>query len=274
MTIPGGFFRHASLLAAAITALALVGCGSAGRDAPPMPASELTAAAVLDIADRTRATGDLGIAISFYRRANAMAPKDPRPLIGLGEALNKIGSPNEAIDAYHEAMRLAPDNAAALRGCAVTLIALGQPEAAIDLFHKSIAIAPDARAYGGLGVAEDLAGDYQAADAAFHLALALAPHDLDLRNNYGLSQALMENYEAAVATMRAVATDTAAGPRHRLNFALVLGLAGRTDEARRVASIDLDERAVNSNLAYYAGLRKLPAKQRAAAILRPHAGEP
>jgi Flp pilus assembly protein TadD len=145
---------------------------------------------------------------------------------------------------------------------------------AIDLFHKAIAIAPDAHAYGGLGVAQDLAGDYKAADEAFRQALALAPHDLDLRNNYGLTQALMGNYEAAVATMRAVATDAAAGPRHRLNFALVLGLAGRTDEARRVASVDLDERAVNSNLAYYAVLRQLPAKQRAAAILRPQAGDP
>src|SRR6185437_13081346 len=50
---------------------------------------------------------------------------------------------------------------------------------------------------------------------------------------------------------------------------LVLGLAGRSEDAAQVARIDLDEKAVRSNLAYYAELRALSPAARAQAILRP-----
>jgi Flp pilus assembly protein TadD len=68
--------------------------------------------------------------------------------------------------------------------------------------------------------------------------------------------------------MRSVASAPGATAQHRLNLALVLGLAGRLDESAQVARLDLDERSVQSNLAYYAELRGLPPQQRAEALLR------
>ena len=53
--------------------------------------------------------------------------------------------------------------------------------------------------------------------------------------------------------------------------ALALGLAGRTTEAAQVARADLDERSVQSNLAYYAVLRAMSPKERTDALLRPAA---
>ncbi|HLI13322.1 MAG TPA: tetratricopeptide repeat protein [Alphaproteobacteria bacterium] len=273
-------FRRKYLLGCALLTLVLAGCGFggpqdagdiAGRQAPGSPPDGIPEATILNIADRTRASGDMASAISFYRRAHAMAPSDPRPLVGLGQALDRLGLPNEAMEAYREALHLDPKNPDALRGLAESLVALNQPAAAVEAFHKAIAAAPTARAYDGLGVAEDLTGDFTAAEAAYRKGLALAPDDLALRNNLGLSLALAGDSKAAIDILRTVTTDPAASPRHRANLALALGLAGRMDEAAQVARIDLDERAVRSNLAYYAELRQLSPTARAQAILRPSA---
>src|SRR6185312_6842033 len=138
-----------------------------------------------------------------------------------------------------------------------------------EMLNKSINTAPSPRAFSALGVAENLMGNTAAATEAFKHGLALAPEDLDLLNNYGLSQALAGDYDGAIATLHRVATDPRASSRNRLNLALVLGLAGRSEDAAQVARIDLDEKAVRSNLAYYAELRALSPAARAQAILRP-----
>ena len=271
--------RRAALLSTALCALVLAGCADqpgetvevAGRQAAGATPPGATEAAVLKVAAQVRAAGDLGSAIGFYRRAHEMNPSDAQALVELGDTLNLAGAPNEAVDAYRKALELYPDHPEALRGLGVTMVALNQPASAVDVLQHSLKLAPDPRTYDGLAVAKDLLGDHKAAEDAYHDGLTLAPGDLNLRNNLGLSQAIAGQYDAAVETLRGVATDPAAGARHRLNLALALGLAGRTDEAARVARIDLDDRSVRSNLAYYAELRGLSPIARAQAIFRPDA---
>ena len=236
------------------------------------------------IADRVRATGDLSSAVTFYRRAIAIDSHNVPAYIGLGETLLAAGYPSEASEVFRSALSEAanepqsPDHKAhelaATRGLGLTLIALNQPNPAIEMLNKANAMEPSARAYGAIGIAEDLLDDADAADKAYKQALALAPDDLDLLNNYGLSLALHGEFNNAIATLRRVASDPKAGARHRLNLAMALGLAGRSEDAAQVARIDLDERSVKSNIAYYATLRALPAQARATAILRPGAPLP
>jgi Flp pilus assembly protein TadD len=270
--------RRAALASTALCALLLVGCTDspgeivdvAGRQATAGVPTGFSEAALLNVAAQMRAAGDLGSAISFYRRAHEVSPSDPKALVELGDTLNQAGAYNEAADAYRKALDLYPNHPEAQRGLGVTLVALNQPAQAVSLLQQSLKATPDARAYGGVGVAEDLLGNFKAAEDAFRQGLKLAPGDLSLRNNLGLSQAIAGQYDAAVETLRGVATDPAAGARHRLNLALALGLAGRTEEAARVARIDLDERAVRSNLVYYAELRALSPSARAQAVFRPN----
>src|SRR5579862_7491890 len=272
----------------ALCALLLTGCtiggpegagDLAGRQTPAALPSDTATATVLSIAERVRATGDYGTAISFYRRAIDMDSHSVSAYIGLGETLVAAGYPNEAAEAFRAAQselqyeQASPartaHEVAATRGLGLTLIALNQPAAAIEMLNKANAKSPSARVYGAIGIAEDLLGDADAADKAYKQGLVLAPDDLDLQNNYGLSQALHGDFNGAVSTLRRVASDSKATKRHRLNLAMVLGLAGRNDDAAQVARIDLDERSVHSNLAYYAELRALSVKARAAAILNP-----
>jgi len=275
--------RHASFarqapLRVALCALLLAGCTTggpqgvgdrAGRQDPATVAGDVSSSAVLRIADSLRASGDLSTAISFYRRAIQIDPNQVKPYIGLGETLLAAGYANQAAESFRAALSMAPDNADATRGLGMTLVALDKPTEAAEMLNKSINTAPSPRAFSALGVAENLMGNTAAATEAFKHGLALAPEDLDLLNNYGLSQALAGDYDGAIATLHRVATDPRASSRNRLNLALVLGLAGRSEDAAQVARIDLDEKAVRSNLAYYAELRALSPAARAQAILRP-----
>ncbi len=271
-------FGRTAPLRVALCALLLAGCTAggpqgngelAGRQDPATVAGGVSTAAVLGIAESLRATGDFASAISFYRRAIVLDPNQVRPYIGLGETLLATGHANEAAESFRAALAMAPTNADAMRGLGLTLVALDKPTEAVEMLNRSIKAGPSARAYSALGIADNLLGNAAAANEAFKQGLVLAPDDLDLLNNYGLSQALGGDYDAAIKTLHRVATDPKATSRNRLNLAMVLGLAGRSEDAAQVARIDLDEGSVRSNLAYYAELRGLSPEARAAAILRP-----
>lgn len=271
-------------LRVALCALLIAGCTTggpqgvgdrAGRQAPAATPADATVGTVMALAERTRANGDYSSAIMFYRRAILLDPFLTKAYLGLGESLLAAGYPNEAAESFRTFLDQAPkdkaiNDAPGLRGLGMALIALGQPTAAIETLNKSIVAEPSPRAFSALGIAEDLVGDTAAADAAYKRGLVLAPDDLDLLNNYGLSQALHGDFNGAVNTLRRVASDGRASARHRANLALALGLAGRNEDAAQVARIDLDERSIKSNLAYYAELRALSPQARAGAILRPN----
>lgn len=237
-----------------------------GRSASP---PGVTSATAMDIADHMRASGDLAGAISFYRRAIILNPANIKAYVALGNALLDAGYANDAAATFRAALAKEPKDAGAQTGLGAALVALDQPSRAVGVLRKGIATRPSARAYAALGVAEDLLGHAGAAAKAYRAGLAIAPEDLGLLNDLGLSQALQGNYDAAIGTLRRVAGSPRATARYRLNLALALGLAGRTSEAARVASIDLDQRSVLDNLAYYAELRAMGPRARAAAILNP-----
>jgi Flp pilus assembly protein TadD len=242
----------------------LAGRGASGSGAPNAPAK-----AALDLADHERAIGDYAGAISFYRRALELDPQQRAARLGLGNTLLDVGSPNDAADIFQKMLNQSPHDPAAEAGYGEALLALDQPAAAADRLRKALAAAPAARSFRDLGIAEDLLGEFPQAEADYRRGLELAPGDLSLRDDFGLSQILAGNFDGGIATLRAVATGPGATAAHRLNLALGLGLAGRTDDAERIARADLDERAVQSNMAYYAMLRGLSPKDRAEALLRP-----
>jgi Flp pilus assembly protein TadD len=271
-------FARAASLSVALCALLMTGCtvggpqGNgelAGRQSKATAPGDVATLTVVTLAETARASGDPNSAVSFYRRAINLDPTLTKAYIGLGETLLAAGAINEAVTALREAHGMWPNNPVILRDLGLALVAVNQPAAAVEVLNQSIKIEPSARAYGAAGIAQNLLGDSAAADQAFRQGLVLAPDDLDLQNNFGLSLALRGDYDAAIRTLRRVASDPKANARYRLNLALVLGLAGHNEDAAQIARIDLDERSVRSNVAYYALLRGLSPAARAAAILRP-----
>jgi Flp pilus assembly protein TadD/cell division septation protein DedD len=235
---------------------------------PDENASGQTSAALLKVADETRAGGDLSTAVGLYRRVHEMRPTDPKPLEKLGSTLTQVGAYTEAAEAFHAGLDLAKDDPDLHRGLAVVLLSLNQPESAVTEAKAALAKRDDdPRLYNIIGVAEDLMGRHEQAQDAYLNGLRLAPRSNGLRNNYGLSLALTGDYGAAATTLSEIADNPTAPPRYRLNLALVYGLAGDDKKAAAIARSALDESAVRNNLSYYALLRRMDDKARTAAII-------
>lgn len=209
------------------------------------------------VAATTRAAGDSVAAIPLYQRAARLVPENPVPLIALGETLNELGAYREAASAWAKALALEPANVAALKGYGTALTGLNQPHLAQVKFEKALAIAPEPGLYNGLGVVYDMLGDAAQAQANYRAGLQLAPDDLGLANNLGLSLALSGGYDEAIVLLERVVTLPGVTVRHRQNLALAYGLAGDAPRAAQIARLDLDEQRVLQNLGYYLVLRNM-----------------
>lgn len=239
----------------AASVLTLAACASPSGKSVGTPGGD--AASLVSLAEATRANGDAAAAVPLYRRAYVLSPEDPAALIGLGETLNSLGAYIEANDAWTKALLLVPNDPDALSGFGVTLTGLNQPHLALTRFQSSVALRPSARAYNGLGVAYDMLGEPENAQAAYRAGLGTDPADIGLTSNLGLSFALSGRYSEAIAMLERAVTMPGAAARHRLNLALAYGLAGEMEKAEQLARNDLDEQSVLQNMAFYATLRAM-----------------
>ena len=133
------------------------------------------------------------------------------------------------------------------------LIASGRPGEAIPVLEKVAAVGSgDWRIFSALGSAYDQQGQYSTARETYQKALALQPNQVSVLNNMGMSYALEGNLKQAEETLRnAMALpDGKSLPRLRQNLALVVGLQGRFEESRQIASEDLPPGEVEANMAY------------------------
>jgi Flp pilus assembly protein TadD len=110
----------------------------------------------------------------------------------------------------------------------------------------------DWRTFSALGSAYDQQGQYAKARESYQKALAMEPNQISVLNNLGMSYALEGNLKQAETTMRSAMALPAGekNPRIRQNLALVVGLQGRFEESRKIASEDLPPDQVEANMAY------------------------
>ena len=228
--------------------------------------------ALLRMAASTRAAGDPAAAVKLYQQAITQQRDRPEAYVLLGDTLVGLAAFDDAARAYREALDRDAQSLAAHRGYARALLGLNRPEMAIPHYQAVVERTPDdVQARNGLGVAYDLAGQHEAAQAAYRAGLQIAPDSMLLRNNLGLSLALSGEHDQAIAMLRAVVDEPGARARNRQNLALAYGLAGNLAAAERISRLDLDQEAVENNLAYYATLAAVENRRRRAAALGAHA---
>jgi Flp pilus assembly protein TadD len=264
-----------AFLFSVFAALALAGCAASpvhldalnvdGRDGgSPTPTYPM----LMRIGAAARSAGDLPNAVGVYRRAAEMAPTDPAPLIAAGDVLLQMGNTNEAIVSYHAALVRPGDKLGAQVGLAKAFLKTGKPELALAPITTALEESPgDPKLLLLLGVTRDLAGQHSEAQAYYRDALTRAPGDPGLTVDLSLSLALTGDYANAIVVLQAVALSPAASPWERQTLALIYGLKGDMAEAARLCRIDLDDVAVEHNLAYYQTLRELSPEARNRAIL-------
>jgi Flp pilus assembly protein TadD len=229
---------------------------------------------LLRLASWARAAGDPAAAVKIYQQALALDAKRVDAYVVLGDTLIELGAYDDAATTYQDALKRQAGNLAAHRGYGRAMLGLNRPEAAIVHFQSVLSEdVNDVQAHNGLGVAFDLAGQPEAAEAAYRAGLEVAPDSMLLRNNLGLSLALAGRHDESIVLLRAVVDEPGAKARNRQNLALAYGLAGDLVAAERIARLDLDEEAVQNNLAYYAALAATDDQRKRAAALGVHTPE-
>jgi tetratricopeptide (TPR) repeat protein len=93
-------------------------------------------------------------------------------------------------------------------------------------------------------------GQHAEAQQYFLAALQQQPDAVSVINNLALSYALDGKADKSEALLRKAAASGHDDRRVRQNLALVLGLQGKYEEARQVASADLTEQEARANMAY------------------------
>lgn len=182
--------------------------------------------------------------------------KDPKNLrLGMTYAaeLKRLGQTQQQLQVLAMLTQYHPQDKALLTFYGRELAQAGQSDQAQDVLSKAIAAgATDWRVYSAMGSALDQQSKYGEARDYYQKALAIAPGNIAVMNNLGMSYALEGNLKQAESTLREASNLPGGKSESRLrqNLALVVGLQGRFDEARQIASADLPPDEVEANMAY------------------------
>jgi Flp pilus assembly protein TadD len=175
--------------------------------------------------------------------------------LGLAYAsqLKSLGQSDQQLQVLGTLVQYHPQDQALMTRYGRELAQAGQSEQAAGVLSKAIAAgSTDWKAYSAMGSMLDQQAKYAEARDYYQRALKIAPGNVAVLNNLGMSYALEGNLKQAEATLRE-ASNLPSGksePRLRQNLALVVGLQGRFDEARQIASADLPPEEVEANMAY------------------------
>jgi Flp pilus assembly protein TadD len=180
-------------------------------------------------------------------------PGDTRLGLAYASSLKSLGQTQQQSEVLKTLVERHPGDQQLMVIYGKQLVETGQGAQGAGILEQAIAAGnSDWKTYSALGSALDQQGKYAEARGKYEQALILAPNQITVLNNLGMSFALEGNLTRAEATLRQ-ANELPTGrtePRIRQNLALVVGLQGRFDEARKIASEDLPADQVEANMAY------------------------
>jgi Flp pilus assembly protein TadD len=262
-----------------VLCLALAACTNTTTYVDPLAvdgregASKINYPTIMRIGMAAKAGGDYANAVSLFRKAAEIASSEAAPLVAAGDTLRDMGNENEAIVAYKAALERNPRYPLALEGLAKAYLDTGKPELAEAPLETAYQDAPsNPKTLLLMGVTADFTGNHPQAQADYTQGLKELPGDPALTLDLALSQALGEQYDAAIQTLQPLADGPTSSPRERQTLALIYGLKGDRVAAARYARMDLNEAAAEHNMAYYDTLRRLPPEARTRAVLSANSG--
>ena len=196
----------------------------------------------------------------------ARNPQDLEALIAAGRASLELGDVQAAIGFFQRADMLWPGSARIKSGLAGAYALGADPITAIGMFGVAEKLGPiDAERLTDRGLAYDLVGDNQTAQAYYRQSLTLAPNDETLRR-LALSLAIWGDRRGMESTLSPLLQRQDKAAWRTRAFALaILGEAG---EAESIVHQTMPEDMANSMTAYLRYMPRLtPAQQAAAANL-------
>ncbi len=173
--------------------------------------------------------------------------------LAYADSLDQLGQPDAKLQVLRTLLAKNPNNSEAQAKLGKLFLVSGQTAEAVEALEKAAA-APGATpmTHSALGSAYDQEGRFDLARQNYGKALQMAPGDVSITNNLAMSYALAGKLPEAEKLLREALARPGSKqvPRIRQNLALVVGLRGNFDEARKIASEDLPPNEVEANLAY------------------------
>jgi len=106
------------------------------------------------------------------------------------------------------------------------------------------------------GVIYDHLGHFEPAQQSYRAALELSPENISVLNNLSMSLAQAGKLDEAISLLDDLANSEYANPQVRQNLALLYGLKGDFEAARKLAKEDLSPEQVAQNLQAFRMLRE------------------
>lgn len=186
--------------------------------------------------------------------------------IDYAERLNALGQQRRAIEVLGTSARLNPADGRILAAYGKALAAAGELDQASLVLKKALdADDTDWTVYSAQGSVLDKLGQHEHARRHYDKALERTSNRAAVQNNIGMSHALEGNLELAEQRLTRALEEPGETDRAQIrqNLALVIGLQGRFDEARAIASQDLPPNLVEANMSYIRSMmeEKDPWKQ-------------
>ena len=182
-------------------------------------------------------------------------PRDKATIIYYAAALRSAGQPDQAASVMENGLALYKNDVDVKVAYAKALSAAGRFDQALNVVDDAIDPAqPNWNALLVKGAILDQSGRNPEARAIYTQALLTAPNEASLEANMGLSFAMSNDLSQAEAHLRKAVTMQHATSQIRQNLALVVGLQGRFDEARKLFAAELPPEQVEANMSYVRAL--------------------
>ena len=198
-------------------------------------------------------------ATSKWGSAYAKKPQDPKIALGYAKSLRAIGSRDRAIEVLTGAYQANPDNGEVSAELGRLALEAGR----LDIAKATLKTAEakgvrDWKTLSAQGTLHAKQGDHAQAQQYFLAALQEKPDAVSVINNLALSYALDGKAKKSEQLLRKAVASGNEDKRVRQNLALVLGLQGKFDEARKVASVDMGDDQARSSMSYLRNMVSSP----------------
>ena len=239
--------RHAALLLAA--ALALAGCKTTQQASR---GANITTGSITPASNPPSVRDAMQLQKAWEKR-----PGDAQIGLALADQLKKLGQQERQLAVLKKLVELNPARQDIRYHYGIELLKANRAVQAEEQFRRLLREGRrDWRVFNALGSALAEQNRHGQARSNFQMALKMSPGNAQIINNLAMSYMLDGDPARAEQLLRQVlpAARGSVKVKVRQNLALALGLQGRFQEARYMASHDLPPQQVEANMAY---LRKM-----------------
>lgn len=234
---------------ASLTASLLLGACSASTDLLPSIAMKPSDTTTGDTTPGTPQT-ELQKATIYWGQQYAKNPAELKPALNYAKDLKALGEKSKALSVLQQAALIHGSDQELAGEYGRLALEMDQ----VGVANQMLTVAddpakPDWRVVSARGTVMAKQGKYADAVPFYKRALTLSPDNPTVMNNLAMAYAMTGDPKKAEGILRQALVAPGATPKVRENLALVLGLQGRYDESKAIASgvLSTDTASANAN---------------------------